>query len=113
MASSRLGEPSTARSHSLLNAIISASNWSRPRRCSTRPFSYKRLIGSAPHRLAARCRDLLDSYHVRVAPAALVHAIGSLLDHFGCHVAAEVDFEHDIVGVEIVVAAHHGLAPLR
>src|SRR5215469_2554009 len=47
MASSRLGEPSTARSHSLLNAIISASNWSRPRRCSTRPFSYKRLIGSA------------------------------------------------------------------
>src|SRR5215831_3061491 len=27
MASSRLGEPSTARSHSLLNAIISASNW--------------------------------------------------------------------------------------
>src|SRR5262249_34016497 len=29
-----------------------------------------------PHRLAARCRDLLDSYHVRVAPAALVHAFG-------------------------------------
>src|SRR6516162_1264842 len=47
MSSSRLGEPSTARSHSLLNAIISASNCSRPRRCSTRPFSYKRLIGSA------------------------------------------------------------------
>src|SRR5262245_9845395 len=47
MASSRFGEPSTARSHSLLNAIISASNWSRPRRCRTLCFSYKRLIGSA------------------------------------------------------------------
>src|SRR5262245_18429844 len=43
-----------------------------------------------PHRLAARCRDLLDSYHVRVAPAALMHAFGGLLDHFGRHVAPKL-----------------------
>src|SRR5215831_18662426 len=66
-----------------------------------------------PHCLTARCRDLLDSYHVRVAPAALVHAFGGLLDHFGCHIATEVYFDHDIVGVEVVMAAHHRLAPYR
>ena len=66
-----------------------------------------------PHRLAARCRDLLDYYHVRVAPAALVHAFGGLLDHFGRHVATEIDLDHDIVGIEVVLALHHCFAPLR
>src|SRR5215468_5715437 len=47
-ASSRFDEPSTARSHSRKNAIISASSWSRPRRCSTRPFIFMSEISEKP-----------------------------------------------------------------
>jgi hypothetical protein len=42
-----------------------------------------------------------------------MRAFGRLLDHFSRHVATEIDFNHNVVGVEVVVAAHHGLAPLR
>ena len=42
-----------------------------------------------------------------------MHAFSGLLDHFGRHVATEVDFDHNVVGVEVIMATHHGLAPLR
>jgi hypothetical protein len=42
-----------------------------------------------------------------------MYAFGGLFDHFGHHVATEIDFDHNVVGVEVVVAAHHSLAPLR
>src|SRR5262245_10228565 len=39
-----------------------------------------------------------------------MHAFGGLLDHLCRHITAEVDLDHDIIGVEVVMAAHHGLA---
>ena len=41
---------------------------------------------------------------VRFAVAALMHALGGLFDHFGRHVATEVDFDDDVISIEVVVA---------
>jgi hypothetical protein len=41
-----------------------------------------------------------------------MHALSGLLHHLGRHVAAEVDLNEDIIGIEVVVAFDHRLAPL-
>src|SRR5215831_14932952 len=85
----------------------------RGRADAARDPSHTKAISA---RLASPCRampKLFEDYHIRFALAALVHAFGGLLDHFGRHVATEIDLDHDIVGIEVVVALHRCFAPLR
>jgi hypothetical protein len=42
-----------------------------------------------------------------------MHTFGGLLDDFGRHIATKINFDHDIVGIEVVVALHRCFAPLR
>ena len=42
-----------------------------------------------------------------------MNAFGRLLDHLGRHITAEIDFDHDIIGIEIIMTLHRRLTPLR
>src|SRR5262249_32461637 len=39
-----------------------------------------------------------------------MHTFGGLLDDFGRHITTKINFDHDIVGIEIVVALHRRVA---
>src|SRR5262245_24267151 len=64
------------------------------------------------HDLAARSYDFIDADQGVWSAASLHGALGCLLDDVRGHVAAEVALNHHIVGVKVIMRAHHCVAPL-
>jgi hypothetical protein len=60
---------------------------------------------------AAGGRNFADADQVGWAVALLIGSIGRLLDDVSHHCPAVVHLNADVVGVEVVLGAHHGVAP--
>jgi hypothetical protein len=72
----------------------------------------KQGAGLRPHHLPSRSADFLDADEIGHPRPLRPGALRSPLDHLRRHGAAEIDLDHDVIGVKIVVGAHHGVAPL-
>lgn len=66
--------------------------------------------GFGAHDLSVGSGDFLDADRVGWGAALLIGSIGRLLDDVSHHAAAEVEFDHHVVGVEIIAGADDGQA---